>query len=192
MSAIDGQRVGDAPESGFRSAVTAFDCDVDRMFEPMRGRAPVDSAAKVVTVLGDHGWVWTAIAVWRARRSGPARRRAVRSLGLAGVSSTLVNACTKWVVNRPRPDASGRGISHTGVPVRVPTTSSFPSGHTLAAFCSAAALGRPGDRSGNALLYATAFLIGMSRIHLRAHHASDVAGGIVIGTVVGLLVRRIR
>jgi len=190
--AIDRPPVGKLTESGLWSAVNGFDLYVDRLFEPLRGRSSVDGTAKVVTRLGDHGWIWTAIAVWRCRRSGPARRRAVRSLGLAGVSSTLVNAGSKQLVDRQRPDASGLGISPSGVAVRAPTTSSFPSGHTLAAFCSATALSRPDDRTGNALLYSTACLIGLSRIHLRAHHASDVAGGMVIGTALGLLVRRIR
>jgi membrane-associated phospholipid phosphatase len=183
---------GGAPASDFLAAVASFDDRVDRLFEPLRGRPPVDAAAKVITGLGDHGWLWTGVAVWRGRRSGPARRTAVRSLGVAGVSSTLVNAGIKQVVGRDRPDTSDLRISNAGVPVRAPKTSSFPSGHTLAAFCSAAVLSRPGDRKGNALLYSAAGLIGVSRIHLRAHHASDVAGGIVIGTALGLVVRRFR
>lgn len=148
--------------------------------------------AKAVTAAGDHGWLWTGIAVWRGRTSGPARREAVRALGLAGVSSSLVNAGIKQLVGRQRPDTSDLRLSDAGVPVRAPQTSSFPSGHTLAAFCSAAVLSRPGDRGGNVLLYAAAGLIGLSRIHLRAHHASDVAGGVVIGTALGLVVRRFR
>ena len=78
------------------------------------------------------------------------------------------------------------------MPVRAPKTSSFPSGHTLAAFCSGAVLSRPGDRAGNAFLYGAPRSIGVSRIHLRAHHASDVVGGVVIGTALGLVVRRLR
>ncbi len=53
-------------------------------------------------------------------------------------------------------------------------------------------LSRPGDRRGTAFLYAAAGLIGVSRIHLRHHHASDVVGGVVIGTALGLAVRRLR
>ena len=192
MSAFHVPDGGQAPEPGILAAVTSFDDAVDRLFEPLRGLASVDSAAKVITGLGDHGWLWTGIAVWRGRRSGPVRRQSIRSLGVAGVSSTLVNAAIKQVVSRDRPDNSDLRISNVGIPVRAPKTSSFPSGHTLAAFCSAAVLGRPGDRTGNALLYSAAGLIGLSRIHLRAHHASDVAGGIVIGTALGLLVRRFR
>jgi undecaprenyl-diphosphatase len=179
-------------QSGFLAVVGSVDDWVDGIFEPLRGRPVVDGAAKVITALGDHGWLWSGIAVWRGRRSGPARRQAVRALGVAGISSSLVNAGIKQVVGRDRPDTTDLRISNVGVPVRAPKTSSFPSGHTLAAFCSAAVLSRPGDRKGNALLYAAAGLIGVSRIHLRAHHASDVAGGIVIGTALGLAVRRFR
>ena len=96
------------------------------------------------------------------------------------------------MVDRERPDTTDLRLSDTGVPVREPRTSSFPSGHTLAAFCSAAVLSRPGDRRGNAFLYGSAALIGVSRIHLRHHHASDVVGGVVIGTALGLAVRRFR
>ncbi len=95
-------------------------------------------------------------------------------------------------MGRPRPDTTDLALSDAGVPVRRPTSSSFPSGHTLAAFCSAAVLSRPGHRAGNAGLYASAAAIGVSRIHLRDHHASDVLGGVVIGTALGLVVRALR
>lgn len=192
MSTVENPDGRPTPDSGFLATVASFDAAVDRLFEPLRGRAEVDAVAKAITAVGDHGWLWTGVAAWRGRRSGPARRKAVRALGVAGISSSLVNAGIKQVVGRQRPDTSDLRISNAGVPVRAPKTSSFPSGHTLAAFCSAAVLSRPGDRTGNALLYTAAGLIGVSRIHLRAHHASDVAGGIVIGTALGLVVRRLR
>ena len=176
----------------FLAAVDAVDARVDQLFEPLRGRPAVDAVSKVVTGLGDHGVLWTAVAAWRGRHSGPTRRAAIRALGVAGVSSSLVNAGLKQVVGRERPDRSDLRISNAGVPVREPKTSSFPSGHTLAAFCSAAVLSRPGDRAGNTFLYSAAGLVAVSRIHLRAHHASDVGGGMVIGTALGVVVRRLR
>jgi membrane-associated phospholipid phosphatase len=48
---------------------------------------------------------------------------------------------------------------------------------------------RKGDRSGNVLLLSSATLVGLSRLHLRAHHASDVVGGAVIGVTLGLFGR---
>ena len=183
---------GSAAPSTLVDARDAFDEWVDRLFEPLRGNPAVDAAATVITGIGDRGWLWTGVAVWRGRRSGPARRTAIRGLGVAGVSAALVNAGIKQVVGRERPDRSDLRISNGGVPVREPRSSSFPSGHTLAAFTAATVMGRPGDRTGNALLYSAAGLIGASRIHLRAHHASDVVGGVVVGTALGLAVRRLR
>ena len=188
----EGTTASPATPSGLLAAVSTVDDGVDRLFEPLRGVPAIDAAVKVVSALGDHGWLWTGVAAWRGRRSGPTRRAAVRALGVAGVSSALVTAGIKKVVDRERPDTTDLVLSGAGVPVRAPRTSSFPSGHTLAAFCSAAVLSRPGDRAGNAFLYTSAGLIGVSRIHLRHHHASDVVGGMVIGTALGLVVRRLR
>jgi undecaprenyl-diphosphatase len=81
-------------------------------------------------------------------------------------------------------------LTASGVPVREPTSTSFPSGHTLAAFCAVTVMAQRGDRSGNALLFTSATLVGLSRLHLRAHHASDVIGGAAIGVALGLVGRR--
>ena len=102
-----------------------------------------------------------------------------------------------------RPEGRGRPIparpvgaaGHRpgGVPVREPKTSSFPSGHTLAAFCAATVMSQTGRSGrGNALLFTSASLVGLSRLHLRAHHASDVVGGAAIGVAIGLVGRRLR
>ncbi len=180
-----------SPEpTGLSAVVRVVDDRVDAWFEPFRGKAALDGVAKVVTGLGDHGIMWAATTVWRARHSGPERARAVRALTIAGIESTIVNRTLKAVVGRTRPDPGGLELGATGVPVRTPTSSSFPSGHTLAAFCAVTVMGQRGDRGGNALLFTAATLVGVSRLHLRAHHASDVVGGAAIGTAIGLIGRR--
>ncbi len=175
--------------SGLRRSVHSIDQRVDSWFEPHRGRPALDGTAKLITGLGDHGLMWAAITAWRARRSGPERARAIRALAVAGVESRLVNSTLKRSIGRSRPDRTGLKVSEGGVPVREPTTSSFPSGHTLAAFCAATVMCRPGDRAGNTRLLSGATLVGLSRVHLRAHHASDVVGGAVIGVTLGLFGR---
>ena len=170
-------------------AIRIVDRRVDALFEPLRGNAALDATAKVISGLGDRGLVWAVATAWRARRPGARRARAVRALTVAGVASSTVNAALKAVIGRPRPDRSDLRLGDNIVPLREPRTSSFPSGHTLAAFCAATTLAERDDPAGNALLFTAAALVGASRIHLRAHHASDVAGGAVIGTVLGLIGR---
>jgi undecaprenyl-diphosphatase len=174
-----------------RAAVHTVDEVVDGWFEPLRGTPALDGAAKVITGLGDRGLMWVATTLWRVRRTGPERARAVRALAVAGAESATVNTAIKRFVGRARPDQSGLRVIEGGVPVREPTTSSFPSGHTLAAFCAATVMSEPGNPAGNAVLYGAAALVGLSRLHLRAHHASDVAGGAVIGIALGLVGRRL-
>jgi undecaprenyl-diphosphatase len=177
--------------TGLAGWVAAIDQRVDRWFDPLRGSPAFDGAAKLITGLGDHGLMWAATTGWRARRSGPERARAVRALAIAGVESNLTNAAIKAVIGRSRPDRSGLRVTDGGIPVREPKTSSFPSGHTLAAFCAATVMSQTGDRRGNALLLTSATLVGLSRLHLRAHHASDVVGGAAIGVTIGLIGRRL-
>ncbi len=169
--------------------VDTIDETVDRWFEPARGSPAIDAVAKVVTGLGDHGLMWAVTAAWRARHTGPERARAVRALAIAGVESNLTNTAIKTLVGRSRPDRSDLRVAAVGIPVREPRSSSFPSGHTLAAFCAATVMSQRGDRGGNALLFTGATLVGLSRLHLRAHHASDVAGGAAIGCAIGLVGR---
>ncbi len=106
------------PGTGLMGTVSAIDDRVDRLFEPLRGVPALDAAAKAIGAVGDHGWLWTGVAAWRGRRSGPTRLAAVRALGVAGVSSALVNAGIKLVVDRERPDTSDLVLSDAGVPVR--------------------------------------------------------------------------
>ena len=175
--------------AGWRGVVATLDQRVDEWFDHVRGQPTLDGVAKVVTGLGDHGIMWTATTVWRARHTGPERARAVRALAIAGVESTIVNRSLKAMVGRSRPDSGGLELTAAGVPVREPTSSSFPSGHTLAAFCAVTVMSQRGDRGRNTLLFASASLVGLSRLHLRAHHASDVVGGAAIGIALGLVGR---
>jgi undecaprenyl-diphosphatase len=183
-------REGGRP-TGFAGVVRTVDEVVDSWFEPLRGAPSLDGMAKLITGLGDHGLMWSATTVWRSRHRGPERARAVRALAIAGVESSIVNRTLKSVVGRSRPDRTGLQLAQGGIPVREPKTSSFPSGHTLAAFCAATVMSQRHDRAGNVLLFASASLVGLSRLHLRAHHASDVLGGAVIGAALGLIGRRL-
>jgi membrane-associated phospholipid phosphatase len=161
--------------------VTRLDDTINAAFEPLRGKPEVDRAAALVSNLADYGLVWVLLALVKARRRGPDRRRAIVALGAAGVSSFLVNRAAKSVVGRERPE------EHLDALVRTPSSSSFPSGHTLAAFCTAFVLAE--SPSETAVYVGFAGAVAASRVHLRAHHPSDVLGGAAIGSVLGLVVR---
>jgi membrane-associated phospholipid phosphatase len=163
--------------------VSTIDEAVDAAFEPLRGRPGIDRAAALVSNLADYGFVWVLLAGLRARRRGADRRRAVVGLAAAGFSSLLVSRVVKAAVERQRPE------DHLDVGVRTPTSSSFPSGHTLAAFCTAFVLGD--SQAGTAANVGFATAVAVSRIHLRAHHPTDVIGGAAIGSVLGLGLRPI-
>jgi membrane-associated phospholipid phosphatase len=161
--------------------VDDFDQRVDAAFDHLRGRPEVDRAAAAISNLADYGLVWVAIAGWKARRRGAGRRRAVFALGSAGFSSLGASRLIKSVVDRQRPE------QHLDANVRTPTSSSFPSGHTMAAFCTAIVLSESEPGTAAALAFAGA--VAVSRVHLRAHHPSDVVGGAAAGTLLGLCLR---
>ncbi|HEY2565861.1 MAG TPA: phosphatase PAP2 family protein [Acidimicrobiales bacterium] len=183
-------KFGDLSSLTGKDAIRLFDEQVDTWFAPYRGVPSIDAAARIISGLGDHGLVWAVSTAWRARRSGARRNRAVRALAVAGVESSVVNAGLKAFVGRPRPNPSDLRLGENVIPLREPRTSSFPSGHTLAAFCAATVLSERGDPGGNVLLFTCAGMVGVSRVHLQAHHASDVLGGVVVGTVLGFVGRR--
>ena len=160
---------------------SSFDEKVDAALAPLRGRPGIDRAASVVSNLADYGFVWVVLAGLKGRRSGPTRRRAVVALGAAGISSLLVSRAAKAAVERQRPEEQLEAL------VRTPSSSSFPSGHTLAAFCTAFVL--PETSAGTVACVGFAAAVAASRVHLRAHHATDVLGGAAIGSVLGLGLR---
>jgi undecaprenyl-diphosphatase len=160
-----------------------LDETVDDAFEPLRGRPQVDRAAALVSNLADYGFVWVVLAAIKGRRRGAGRRRAVVSLAAAGFSSMAVVRATKSVVVRPRPE------DQLDVRVRTPTSNSFPSGHTLAAFATAFVLADSPAETAAYVGFAGA--VATSRVHLRAHHPSDVVGGAAVGSVLGLVLRPI-
>ncbi len=161
--------------------MSTIDEAVDGAFDPLRGRPGIDRAAAVVSNLADYGLIWVVLAALKARRRGPARRRAVVALATAGFSSLIVSRVVKQAVERQRPD------DHLSAAVRIPSSSSFPSGHTLAAFCTAFILADTDAGTAANVSFATA--VAASRVHLRAHHPTDVIGGAVIGSVLGLGLR---
>jgi len=167
----------------WRDRVEDFDTCIDGVVAPLRGRRAADTAAYAASFLGDHGLIWFLIGVVRGRRPGPKRAAAIRAVVFSGVVTPVVNAGLKSLVGRTRPHHE----TPPQVPVRIPTTASFPSGHTLAAWCAATLLAE--DDPWAPVYYAIAGAISFSRLHVRLHHATDVVAGSIIGIALGWLGR---
>lgn len=169
--------------------MTAVDDWVDRALDPWREKPVVDRAAASMSTLADYGFLWFVAGSWQAVR--PQRRRwAAWSIGFTGIVVPVVERMAKQVVDRPRPAGTphvGRRPATAGV--RQPHSSSFPSGHTMAAWCAARLLA-DGERSA-AYLYSAAAAVGVSRVHLQHHHATDVVAGAALGMLLGSLGRRV-
>jgi undecaprenyl-diphosphatase len=169
-----------------KESIRRLDDRVDTAFDHLRGDPVADRLFYTASALGDFGLIWVVLALVRALRGRPNdERAAVRAIVATGIESVLVNAGLKSLFARRRPVSQ---IVHP-FPFRQPLTSSFPSGHATAAFCAATLLS---DQDELAPLYfVVATVVAASRVHTKIHHASDVAGGVVVGTVLGLIARRL-
>ena len=179
---FDGPRHSNGPRHP-ASSFDWLDKRVDTAFAPLRGRPAPDAIASVASALGDHGLVWFLLALARARRPGRRRTVAMRALLFTGALTPMVNAGLKAAVGRVRPeDQPDRSL-----PVRIPRTTSFPSGHALAAWCAATLL--DDDDPWSPAYYAMATIISVSRVHARLHHTTDVLAGSLLGILLGRLGR---
>ena len=167
------------------SPIDRFDQLVEAGFDRLRGRPVVDRVMYTVTELADFSLLWHLIGTAQGLTRSDGFERAVRLSASLGVESALVNGVLKSLVRRRRPVPDFERPHH----LRIPVTSSFPSGHASAAFFAAALLSD--GRRAKPAYYALATVVAASRIHVRIHHASDVVGGMVVGVGLGALAKRI-
>jgi len=122
--------------------------------------------------------------------SGPRGRRAGLSGLLAAFTTAgVVNVLVKPLGRRGRPDRAGARIPRVRH-VRMPSSHSFPSGHTAAAVAFADGAGRelPAARLP---LYALAAAVGYSRVHTGVHYPGDVLAGAALGVAVAEVTARV-
>lgn len=120
-----------------------------------------------------------AAAVLALTRGSRGRRAALEGLASVGVTSAVANLAIKPLGRRRRPDPIA-GEVPVARQVRMPTTTSFPSGHSASAFAFATGVGHVLPREAVALR-GLAALVAYSRVHTGVHYPADAIAGSLLG-----------
>jgi membrane-associated phospholipid phosphatase len=149
-------------------------------------RSPaLDRTFVAVTRAANYSRLWLLLAGALALLGGRTGRRAGgRGLIAIAIAATVANGPAKLLVRRRRPFSR----SHPAL-VRTPRSTSFPSGHSAAAFAFTTAACAE-LRVLAPVLVPLAGAVAYSRVHTGVHYPSDVAAGVGIGIGSGLLAAR--
>ena len=137
----------------------------------------------------NHSKPWFLVAAALAVFGGPTGRRAARTgVAAIGAASLVVNQPMKLAGNRARPDRAGHEVPEARW-VPMPTSTSFPSGHSASALAFAVAVGDtiPALRWP---LAAAGSTVAFSRVYTGVHYPGDVLVGATTGALLGRLVSR--
>jgi undecaprenyl-diphosphatase len=160
---------------------------LQRLDEELMRRAPsrrshhLDWALIAVTRAASYSRLWLIVAAALATQGRQGRAAALRGAGAIAIASAVTNGPAKLLVRRRRPLIGGRPAL-----IRMPRTTSFPSGHSASAFAFATAASLELPRLAPALV-PLAGAVAYSRVHTGVHYPSDVAVGAAIGIGSGLL-----
>ena len=134
----------------------------------------------IATRAGD-GWLWLTIGLVVLFWGDDRRYLALGTAFAALATGQAVFIILKQICGRERPCATEQ---HCWSKLLPPDRFSFPSGHTITAFCLGLPIGLyyPSLLAG---LMFCALSIAASRVLLGLHYLSDVLAGILIGCAIG-------
>lgn len=163
-----------------RHDASVNEADILHWFETLHGSGldPLMTGASAMATSGII-WMLAGILLMLMHRSRPGCA-VIASVLLAYVVADIV---LKPIVCRERPFQ----VEDLEVLGALPTTWSFPSGHTASAFAGAASL-MMFDRRIGAPALAFAALVGVSRMYLCVHWPTDVLAGAAVGVAAAVLV----
>ena len=145
--------------------------------EPPRSE-PLGTIMEIGTYFGD-GRTMLGVSLLLMAYGGDENRETGRLLTSTFISTGVIVWGMKEIIGRKRPLDEVVG------------NPAFPSGHTAYAFAGATLLGARYPKL-RIPLYIGAGLVGVTRIYLGRHYASDVIAGAAVGTITGALVSRHR
>jgi undecaprenyl-diphosphatase len=146
----------------------------------------LDRAMRRLTRAADHSKLWMASSAALALGFGASGRAAAKTgLASVAVTSAVANLALKPLGRRHRPDRDALDVPPARL-VRMPASTSFPSGHSASAFAFATGVGHVLPRVAGPTR-ALALLVGYSRVHTGVHYPADVLAGALAGTVLAQL-----
>ena len=129
--------------------------------------------------------LWMSIAAMLAVFGGPRERRAAGAgITAVAIAAAVANGPAKLLVRRKRPKSDSEPAL-----IRMPGSSSFPSGHAASAFAFATATSLEMPLLAP-LLGPLAAAVAYSRVHTGVHYPGDVAAGAALGFGSAALVHR--
>ena len=167
---------GYADEGNF---LARLDRDIfDAIYDTPPQSEPLGTIMEVSTYFGD-GRAMLGVSLLLMAYGGDENRETGRLMTSTFISTGVIVWGMKEIIGRKRPldDVVGNPA--------------FPSGHTAYAFAGATLLGARYPKL-RIPLYIGAGLVGVTRIYLGRHYASDVIAGAAVGTITGALVSRHR
>ena len=143
----------------------------------------LDKVVPFYTKLGDAGIIWIVIGLVMLI---PKKTRKCGAMVLAALLVMLVvnNIILKNLVARPRPCVS---YPEMVTLVKMPSSYSFPSGHTVSSMAAAFTIFTQHKKLGIVTLV-LATLMGLSRLYVFVHFPTDVYCGIIVGAAIALSV----
>jgi membrane-associated phospholipid phosphatase len=164
---------------------------LDRALYATVARTPtpsIDAGLRQLSDAANFSRLWLGAAVGLTALGGRRSRRAsILGLAAIGLTSATVNLGIKPLLERARPDRSGAEVPNHRF-VRMPTSTSFPSGHSASAFAFANAVAEELPVLGLPLRF-LAGAVAYSRVHTGVHYPGDVMVGAILGSTVGGVTR---
>jgi membrane-associated phospholipid phosphatase len=144
----------------------------------------IDAPLRRLSNSANHAKLYMAIAALLFAAGGKkGRRAAVTGMAAVGLNSFVVNVPMKLLGNRPRPERGAVRIAEERL-VKMPTSTSFPSGHSASGFAFAAGVAEAIPALGIPLR-GLATVVAYSRVHSGVHYPGDVVVGSLVGMAVG-------
>ena len=147
----------------------------------------LDEPLRRISNLANGSLIWLSIAAGLILFGGKTgRRAAVRGVASIGIASAVVNVGLKSIASRSRPNRLEMEVP-VRRHVRMPESTSFPSGHSASGFAFATAVGYeiPAFSVPLRLLAAS---VAYSRVHTGVHYPGDAVVGALVGAASGQLV----